>query len=76
MTKDKRRSAKIADTEAVGGREGRAVELERERHEVKEELELLMAQYAKISGKTELAARRFKVGCAPNDYRFDKKHSK
>ena len=76
MTKDKRRSARIADTEAVGGREERSVELERERHKVKEELELLMAQYAKIADKPELAARRFKVGSAPNDYRFDQKRKK
>ena len=76
MAKDMKRSTRLADTEAVGGRNMRAEDLERERHRVKEELEALMAQYARVSGRPELAARRFKVGNAPNDYRFEKKRDK
>ena len=76
MAKDMRRSTRLMDTEAVGGRNMRAEDLERERHLVKEELEVLMAQYARVSGRRDLSARRFKVGSAPNDYRFEPKQNK
>lgn len=69
----KNKSAKLADTTVVKGRSSRAEELELERLEVKREMEKLMAQYAKISGLSELADRRYKVGKAPNDYRKEEK---
>ncbi len=67
----KNKSARLADTKVVKGRSSRAEELELERLEIKREMEKIMAQYAKITGLSELGSRRYKVGKAPNDYRSE-----
>ncbi len=73
MAKDRnrKRSTRLEDTKAVIGRGTRAEELEWDRENIKAELEKLMKKYAKLSGKPELAARKHKIGKAPNDYRLD-----
>ena len=68
--RNRKKSTRLEDTKAVYERTTRAEELEWERENIKIELEKLMSQYAKVSGKPELGARRYKVGKSANDYRF------
>lgn len=70
----KNKSANIADTNVEKNRMEKAYELELERLAVKNELEKIVAKYAKLTGQKELAKRKHKVGAAPND--FDKKAAK
>ena len=64
----KKKSTNIAATEAVKTRAEMAAELEKERLEIKKEMEKLMKKYAKATGLRKLGQRKYKVGKAPNDY--------
>ena len=65
----KKKSAAIAETESVKSRAGLVDQLEKERLELKREIEKLMVQYAKVTGIKKYAKRKYKVGQAPNDYK-------
>lgn len=65
----KNKSANLAETEAVQGRVGMAKKLEKERFEVVREMEKLMAEYAKLTGNSAYAKRKYKLGKAPNDFK-------
>ena len=64
----KKKSAALANTEAIKTRAGMAEKLEKERLEVVKEMEKLMKKYAKATGLRKLGQRKYKVGKAPNDY--------
>lgn len=68
----KKKSAKLAETDANQSRMSQAQKLEMERLEVKRDMEKLMVQYAKLTGLKKLAKRKDKVGKAPNDYKVKK----
>ena len=57
------------DTETTRDRASVANKLELEKLKVKKEIEVLMKEYAKISGNRELSRRAHKVGKAPNDWK-------
>lgn len=63
------KSARLTDSFAVNERSARIDEIEQERMELKEEMEQIMKEYAKITGHKALARRRYKLGAAPNDWR-------
>ena len=63
-----KRSANVAQLEAVKTRAGMAEKLEKERLELKKEMEKVMKQYAKATGLKKLGKRQHKVGKAPNDF--------
>ncbi len=65
----KRQSANVAQTEAIKTRAGMAEKLEKERLELKKEMEALMKKYAKATGNRKLAKCKHKVGKAPNDFK-------
>ena len=65
----KKKSTDVAQTEAVKTRAGMAEKLEKERLELKAEMEKLMKQYAKATGLKQLGKRQHKVGKAPNDFK-------
>ena len=65
----KTKTSNLAETEVVKGRAGMINKLEIERLELKRQMELVMAQYAKATGLKKLAKRKDKVGKAPNDYK-------
>ena len=67
----KNRSGRLADTGVIMSRKSRAEALEREKQEIKIQLEKCMRQYARISGMDGVAERAHKVGYAPNDHKFD-----
>ena len=62
------KSARLADTGAVNERSARIDEIEQEKMELKEEMEKIMKEYAKITGYKALKRRRYKLGEAPNDW--------
>ena len=62
------KSESLMDTRVTQDRYAVANELEMEKLKVKEEIEILMRQYAKISGYKELGKRQHEVGKAPNDW--------
>ena len=64
-----RNSASLAQTESIKTRAGMAEKLEKERLELKKEMEDLMKKYAKATGLKKLAKRQYKVGKAHNDYK-------
>ena len=64
----KKKSTSLAQTEAVQTRAGMAEKLEKERLELKKEMEKLMKKYAKATGLRKLGKRKYKVGKAPNDF--------
>ena len=64
-----KRSTNMTQLEAVKTRAGMAEKLEKERLELKAEMEKLMKQYAKATGLKQLAKRQHKVGKAPNDFK-------
>ena len=66
----KNKRSRLVDTYAVKGKYSETAELEIKRLEIKEDLEKLMNEYAKLTGKKELK-RRVKVGQAPNDWRVE-----
>ena len=57
------------DTRTTHDRASVANKIELEKLALKKEIEKLMREYAKISGRKELAQRKFDVGKAPNDWR-------
>ena len=63
------KSQSLANTEAIQTRKGMAEKLEKERLELKKEMEQLMKKYAKATGLRKLGKRQHKVGKAPNDFR-------
>ena len=65
----KKKSTDVAQTEAVKTRAGMAEKLEKERLELKKEMEKLMKKYAKATGLRKLGRRKYKVGKAPNDFK-------
>ena len=65
----KKKSADLAQTEAIKTRAGMAEKLEKERLEVVKEMEKLMKKYAKATGAKKLGKRQQKVGKAPNDFK-------
>lgn len=67
----KKKNTSLADTGVIQSRQAKAEALEREKLDVKAELEKYMREYAKISGIKELGNRQYKVGKAPNDYKFE-----
>ena len=69
MAKKTATSSKLAETEVVKGRAGMIAKLEKERLEVKREMEKVMVAYAKLTGLSKLAKRKYAVGKAPNDYK-------
>ena len=64
----KKKSTDVAQTEAIKTRAGMAEKLEKERLELKVEMEKLMKKYAKATGIKKLGKRQHKVGKAPNDF--------
>ena len=66
---NKKKSASMAQSEAIVTRAGMAEKLEKERLELKKEMEALMKQYAKATGIAKLGKRQHKVGKAPNDFK-------
>ena len=64
----KRKSAALENTEAAKTRAEMAAKLEKERLQLKKEMEKLMKKYAKATGLRKLGKRAKKVGKAPNDY--------
>ena len=64
-----KRSTNIVQLEAVKTRAGMAEKLEKERLELKNEMEKLMKKYAKATGLKNLGKRQHKVGKAPNDFK-------
>ena len=69
----KKKSTDIAQTEAIKTRAGMAEKLEKERLELKKEMEKLMFKYAKATGYRKYAKRKHKVGEAPNDWKAAEK---
>ena len=65
----KKKSADLANTEAIKTRAGMAEKLEKERLELTKEMEKLMKKYARATGARKLGKRQHKVGKAPNDYK-------
>lgn len=63
-----KQSAALPETEAIQTRAGMAEKLEKERLELKKDMEKLMREYAKATGLKKFAKRKHKVGKAPNDY--------
>lgn len=66
--KNNKQPAALATTEAINGRADMAAKIEKERLELKKEMEKLMLQYAKATGDRKYAKRKYKVGQAPNDW--------
>ena len=66
--KNKAQSGNLAETEVVKGRFAMAQKLEKERLELKKEIEALMKQYAKATGISKYGKRKAKVGKAANDW--------
>ena len=64
-----KKSASLAQTEAIQTRAGMAAKLEKERLELHKEMESLMKKYAKATGLKKLAKRKHKLGKAPNDFK-------
>ena len=64
-----KRSTNVAQLESVKTRAGMAEKLEKERLELKVEMEKVMKQYAKATGLSKLGKRQHKVGKAPNDFK-------
>ena len=64
-----KRSTNVAQLEAVKTRAGMAEKLEKERLELKAEMEKVMKQYAKATGLKNLGKRQHKVGKAHNDFK-------
>lgn len=65
----KKKTANLANTEAIKTRAGMAEALELERLELTKEMEQLMKKYAKATGNSKLGKRQHKVGKAPNDFK-------
>ena len=65
----KRKSAALENTEAAKTRAEMAAKLEKERLQLKKEMEKVMKQYAKATGLRKLGKRSKKVGKAANDFR-------
>ena len=65
----KRKSAALENTEAAKTRAEMAAKLEKERLQLKKEMEKLMKKYAKATGNSKLGKRAQKVGKAPNDFK-------
>ena len=65
----KKKSAALANTEAIKTRAGMAEKLEKERLEIVKEMEKLMKKYAKATGHRKMGKRQYKVGKAPNDFK-------
>ena len=65
----KKKSTNLAQTEAIKTRAGMAEKLEKERLELKKEMEKLMKKYAKATGLRKLGRRHQKVGKSPNDFK-------
>ena len=63
------KSVELEKTEAIQTRKAMAEKLEKERLELKKEMEKLMKQYAKATGLRKLGKRQKKVGKAPNDFK-------
>ena len=64
-----KRSTNVTQLEAVKTRAGMAEKLEKERLELKKDMEKLMKKYAKATGLKTLGKRQHKVGKAPNDFK-------
>lgn len=64
-----KRSTNVAQLESIKTRAGMAEKLEKERLELKKEMEKLMKKYAKATGLRKLGKRQHKVGKAPNDFK-------
>ena len=64
-----KRSTNVAQLESVKTRAGMAEKLEKERLELKLEMEKVMKKYAKATGLKKLGKRQHKVGKAPNDFK-------
>lgn len=65
----KKKSANLAQTEAIKTRAEMAEKLEKERLVLKKEMEKLMKKYARATGNRKLGKRQYKVGKAPNDFK-------
>ena len=65
----KKKSADLAQTEAIKTRAGMAEKLEKERLELTKKMEKLMKKYARATGVRKLGRRAKKVGKAPNDFK-------
>ena len=65
----KKKSATPCNTEAAKTRAEMAAKLEKERLELKKEIEKLMKKYAKATGLRKFGTRVKKVGKAPNDFK-------
>ena len=68
MAKKNKNQAALAETEAVQGRAGMAQRIEKERLELKKEIEAVMVEYAQATGIKKYSSRKYKVGQAPNDW--------
>ena len=56
-------------------REKAIASLEARRGEITEELEALMAKYARLTKNRKIRRRKFKLGKAPNDFKRLNSHS-
>ena len=65
----KKNKAALSNTEAAKTRAEMAAKLEKERLELKKEIEKLMKKYAKATGIRKLGKRQHTVGKAPNDFK-------
>lgn len=65
----KKNKAALSNTEAAKTRAEMAAKLEKERLELKKEIEKLMKKYAKATGIRKFGKRAKKVGKAPNDFK-------
>lgn len=68
MAKKNKANGNVAETEVVKGRFAMAQKLEKERLELKKEIEALMKEYAKATGLGKYGKRKAPVGKAANDW--------
>ena len=68
MAKKNKAAGNLAETEVVKGRFAMAQKLEKERLELKKEIEALMKEYAKATGISKYGKRKAAVGKAANDW--------
>lgn len=64
-----RNSAKLSKTTPMQERAKEAEGYEKKKLALKKEMERIMAEYAYITGYSKLAARKYRVGTAPNDWK-------
>jgi hypothetical protein len=64
----KKSNTNLSETSVIKARSAEAATLERDRLAIVKDIEKLMKRYAKITGDSNLAKRKYRVGKAPNDF--------